>query len=104
MARSCEIRARVDAVLSKKAQARSNHLGITMSDYLRGLVEQDLQQGGQADALAKMTAEVALTSAMMIRQLLNHAFGPEEAMALDGLAKDSAMAMVDEMTNGARPR
>ena len=97
MARTFEIRARVDGVLAKRAQARAAALGLTLSDYLRSLVDRDLQHGGDADALARMIAEVSITSGMLARRLLTQSLGPDEAKALEIRAHEKATGMVDEI-------
>jgi len=95
MAKSGILRARVEGLLEKRAKAKAEALGLSLTDYLTGLVERDIHHGGTADALARMGAEVNLVSAMMIRRLLRNGIGDEEARTLEATAKENAASIIE---------
>lgn len=95
MAKSGVIRARVEGLLEKRAKARADVLGLSLTDYLVSLVERDIQFGGNADALARTTAEVNFVSAMMIRRLLLAECGEEELRTIEVNARANAGSTVE---------
>ena len=76
MARSKEIRARVDTLFAAKVEAWAAESGYkTVSDYLRDLIERDIagggmKAGGKADTLSEVTAEMGIVTGLMVGHTL----------------------------------
>jgi hypothetical protein len=90
---------RVDADLARKVELRAQELGICLSEYLRAIIEFQAVNRGQADHLAQLNTEITLVSGMMIRRLLNHVIGQEDAKKLEDWASGRASAVVHGQIN-----
>jgi hypothetical protein len=80
--------------LAFQIKMRAEEQGITCSEYLRALAQDDLKSGGMADSLAQLNAEVTLVTGMMARRLLTGAVGEEKARSLEEWAAGRAEAIV----------
>ena len=94
MIQEIRLTVRLKPLMGIRARMRAEDQGITCSEYLRALIEQDFREGGVADALARLNAEVTLVTGMMVRQLLTEALGPEEARKLEAWASERAETLV----------
>lgn len=76
MARNKEIRARVDSLFAAKVEAWSQENGyMTVSDYLRELIQRDMASGGikagrKADSLSELTAQISIQTGLMVGHTL----------------------------------
>jgi hypothetical protein len=93
----------MDPIEAKRVEFRAQALGMTLSSYLRSLIESDLRRGGHADEFARTNMEVTLVSAMMMRKLLTHAVGSEEAKSVETWARERASEMVSEQISKGNP-
>ena len=82
--------------LAIQIKMRAEEQGITCSEYLRALAENELKSGGMADSLAQLNAEVTLVTGMMARQLLTSAVGKQEAKSIEDWAHRTAEEIVRE--------
>ena len=97
MAKSKEIRARVDAIFAAKVEAWSRVRGFeTVSDYLRFVLEVDMLNGGKADALAVLNAEQSLINSFIVYRLLKDSSSTEDAKKFEEWAKERAASIVDD--------
>ena len=99
MARQRRWMIRVDADLARKVELRAQELGICLSEYLRAIIEFQAVNRGQADHLAQLNTEITLVSGMMIRRLLNHVIGQEDAKKLEDWASGRASAVIHGQVN-----
>lgn len=101
MAKGRIIGTRMDPIEAKRVELRANELGLTLSGYIRYLIEADRLQGGHGDALAKIDAEVSIVTGFMVRRLLNHVFGDEDGKKIEQAAQERAASIVqDELDKG----
>ena len=71
---------------------------------LPGLQPPDLKKGGTADALARLSLEMTLVSAMMIREILIQDLGREEFRKIEDWANARAAEITrEELGEGAGP-
>ena len=104
MARPRRWMIRVDADLARKVELRAEELGICLSEYLRAIIEFQAVNRGQADHLAQLNTEITLVSGMMIRRLLTHVIGPEDAKKFEEWASGRASAVVHgQLKEGPEP-
>ncbi len=102
MAKSREIRARVDTLFASKVEAWAEENGYkTVSDYLRDLIERDIAGGGmkagrKADQLSELTAEMNIVTGLMVGRLLTQTIGDDEARAFEQWAREIASRHIEE--------
>ena len=85
---------RLKPLIGFRAKMRAEDLGITCAEYLRSLLEYDLQRGRKADALASLNAEITLVTAIMVRRILTEVVGEEDAKKLEAWATERAGTLV----------
>lgn len=102
MAKSREIRARVDTLFASKVEAWAEENGYkTVSDYLRDLIERDIAGGGmkagrKADQLSELTAEMNIMTGLMVGRMLAQAIGDDEAKKFEQWAREVASGHIGE--------
>lgn len=85
---------RFSALMAKRLRLRAEEQGVTPSEYLRATVENDLKKGGDADALAQLNTEITLVTGMMVRELLTHSLGKDDAKNLEAWANGRASGII----------
>ena len=85
---------RLKPLIGFRAKMRAEDLGITCAEYLRSLLEYDLQRGRKADALAGLNAEITLVTGMMVRRILTEVVGEEDARKFEAWASERAATIV----------
>ncbi len=85
---------RLSPLMVKRLRLRALDLGVTPSEFLRDIIEKELQQRGEADALAQVNTEITLVTGMMFREFLGHTLGREEARSLEDWASGRASAII----------
>lgn len=95
MARSRTYTVRVDPLSGGRMEARARALGLSLSDHIRRLIEQDLMRGGMADALAEVSAEVGIVTGVMVRRLVDHVYG-DDAKAIERAASERAATIIEQ--------
>lgn len=85
---------RFSAGLSKQLHSRAEERGVTPSEYLRAVIENDLRNRGTADALAPLNTEITLVIGMMLREFLTQSLGSEAAKKLEDWANGRATGIV----------
>ena len=87
---------RLSPLMGERVRMRAAAVGITIAEYLRTTIEKDLQQGGDADALAHLNTEITLVTGMMVRELLTRSLGRDEAKNLEAWANSRASGIIQE--------
>jgi hypothetical protein len=85
---------RLSPLMGERVRMRAGALGISIAEYLRTTIENDLQKGGTADALAQMNTEITLVTGMMVRELLTQTLGKDEAKSLEDWANGRASGII----------
>lgn len=98
MAKGRLIGVRMEPIEAKRVELRSQELGLTLSGYIRHLIEADRMKGGQADALAQINTEVSILTGYMVRRLINHVFSEEDGKKIEQAGKERASALVESHT------
>jgi Arc/MetJ-type ribon-helix-helix transcriptional regulator len=102
MAKSMIIRARVDAIFAAKVEAWAEEKGfVTVSDYLRVLVEKDLASGGviaerKPEPQAGLTDETTIVTGLMVARILSQVIGVDEAKKFEAWAREAATNHLQE--------
>lgn len=96
MIQEIRLTVRLKPLMGIRARMRAEDQGITCSEYLRALIENDFKMGGKADALAELNTEITLVNGMMVRRLLTEALGPEEAKKVEAWVSGKAADLVGE--------
>ena len=94
MARQRRWMIRFDPDLGKRIELQAEEQGLCVGEFVRTVVENHLLKSGKADHLAQLNTEITLVSGMMIRRLLTHVIGPEDARSLEEWANGRASAVV----------
>jgi hypothetical protein len=101
MARQRRWMIRVDVDLARRVELQAEGMGVCLSEYLRSIIEAQALTRGKADHLAQLNTEITLVSGMMIRRLLTHVIGPEDARSLEEWANGRASSVVQgELKSG----
>ncbi len=85
---------RFDPVTAKRIELRAEEQGASVAQLLRTIIEAEVKRDARAETLAELSTEITLVSGMMIRRLLTHAIGPEEARSLEEWANGRAAAVI----------
>ena len=105
MAKGRLIGVRMEPIEAKRVELRAQELGLSVSAYIRQLIEADRAKGGHGDALAQVNAEVSIVTGFMVRRLLNHVFGDEDGKKIEQAAQDRAASIVQgELEKGKLSR
>ena len=94
MIRECRWMVRFSPLTGERVRMRAGTLGISIAEYLRVTIENDLQKGGSADSLARLNMEITLVTGMMVRELLTQSLGKDEAKSLEDLANGRASGII----------
>jgi carbon monoxide dehydrogenase subunit G len=86
---------RFNPIMGRRVELRAEGQGISIAEYLRNTIEDDLKKAGKADALAQLNTEITLVSGMMLRRLLTQVIGPEDAKNLEEWANGRASAVIE---------
>jgi len=94
MIRECRWMVRFSPLTGERVRMRAGTLGISIAEYLRVTIENDLQKGGSADSLAQLNMEITLVTGMMVRELLTQSLGKDEAKSLEDWANGRASGII----------
>jgi hypothetical protein len=87
---------RLSPLMGERVRMRAATLGISIAEYLRHTIENDLKQGGAADDLARLNTEITLMTGMMVRELLTRTAGRDEANRFEDWANGRALGIIEE--------
>ena len=87
---------RFSTLMAKRLRLKAEEQGVTPSEYLRTTIENDLRQGGSADALAQLNTEITLVTGMMLREWLTYAIGKDQAKSLEDWANGRASGIIQQ--------
>jgi hypothetical protein len=85
---------RLSPLTGERVRMRAGALGISIAEYLRNTIENDLKKGGNSDTLAHLNMEITLVTGMMVRELLSQNLGKDEAKSLEDWANGRASAII----------
>ena len=94
MTRELRLTVRLSPLTSTRVKLRAEEQGISCAEYLRAILENDLRKGGSADSLALVNTEITLVTGMMVRELLAHTLGRDEAKSLEDWANGRASGII----------
>ena len=85
---------RFSPLMGERVKARAEERGISIAEYLRITIENDVNRVGRADLLAQLNTEITLVTGMMVRELLTQTLGRDEAKSLEDWANGRASGII----------
>lgn len=85
---------RLQPALYRRMILRLGEVGLSTTGYLHSLIEADLASRGRAE----LVAEVGLTTAVLVRQLIEHVYA-DDAKAIEEAASRKAKALLEQARN-----